>query len=122
MSNYAYVVLIPLLPLVAFVLLGLFGRRYFRVVSGGIGVLAVLVSAGLSIWTAYRYFFVDGITGVAYRQVVAVKAAWLSFSPGLSIDMSVILDPIAVMMIVVVSFVSLMVHIFSLGYMKGEAR
>src|SRR5437867_6916495 len=36
--------------------------------------------------------------------------------------MGIILDPISVMMIVVVSFVSLMVHIYSLGYMKGEER
>lgn len=122
MSNYAYIALIPLLPLAAFVVLGLFGRRYFRGASGSIGTLAVLVSAGLSIWTAYRYFFVDGNTGGGYRQVMALKAVWLPFSPGMSIDMSVILDPISVMMIVVVSFVSLMVHVFSLGYMKGEAR
>ena len=38
------------------------------------------------------------------------------------IDMGIILDPISVMMLVVVTFVSLMVHIFSLGYMKGEER
>ena len=36
--------------------------------------------------------------------------------------MGILLDPISVMMIVVVSFISLMVHIFSLGYMKGEER
>ena len=36
--------------------------------------------------------------------------------------MGIILDPISVMMLVVVTFVSLMVHIFSLGYMKGEER
>src|SRR6476620_1487014 len=36
--------------------------------------------------------------------------------------MGIILDPISVMMILIVSFVSLMVHIFSLGYMKGEER
>src|SRR5436309_6004344 len=36
--------------------------------------------------------------------------------------MGIFLDPISVMMIVVVTFVSLMVHIFSLGYMKGEER
>src|SRR4029077_1253484 len=39
-----------------------------------------------------------------------------------SIDMGIILDPISMMMIVVVTFVSLMVHIYSLGYMKGEER
>ena len=36
--------------------------------------------------------------------------------------MGILLDPISVMMIVVVTFVSLMVHIYSLGYMKGEER
>ncbi|HVV04743.1 MAG TPA: NADH-quinone oxidoreductase subunit L [Puia sp.] len=122
MPNYADIALIPLLPLAAFVVLGLFGRKYFRGWSGGIGTFAVLVSTGLSLWTAYRYFFVEGAVTGAYHPVIALKTSWLSFSSGLSIDMSVILDPISVMMIVVVSFVSLMVHIFSLGYMKGEAR
>ena len=122
MPNHAYIALIPLLPLAAFVVLGLFGRKYLRGLSGGIGTFAVLVSTGLSLWVAYRYFFVEGAVTGAYNPVIALKATWLSFSPGLSIDMSIILDPISVMMIVVVSFVSLMVHIFSLGYMKGEAR
>jgi NADH-quinone oxidoreductase subunit L len=36
--------------------------------------------------------------------------------------MGIILDPISVMMLVVVTFVSLMVHLYSLGYMKGEER
>ncbi len=49
--------------------------------------------------------------------------SWLQFSPNVSIDMGIVLDPISVMMLVVVSFCfRLMVHIFSLGYMKGEER
>jgi NADH-quinone oxidoreductase subunit L len=121
MPNYAYIALIPLLPLAGFVVLGLFGRRYFRRSSGVIGTGVVLVSTGLSLWTAYQYFAACLADGYC-RVVVPLKVNWLSFSPGLSIDMSIILDAISVMMIVVVSFVSLMVHIFSLGYMKGEAR
>ena len=58
----------------------------------------------------------------AYQKIVALKLTWLQFSPGVSIDMGILLDPISVMMIVIVSFVSLMVHIYSLGYMKGEER
>jgi len=38
----------------------------------------------------------------------------------LHIDMGILIDPISVMMLVVISTVSLMVHIYSLGYMKGE--
>ena len=122
MPNYAYIVLISLLPLAGFVVLGLFGRRYFRSFSGVFGTAMVLVAAGLALWVAYGYFFDWGKLNGAYRPIIALDIRWLTFSSGLSIDMSIVLDPISVMMIVVVSFVSLMVHIFSLGYMKGEER
>jgi NADH-quinone oxidoreductase subunit L len=121
--NYAsYIALIPLLPLVGFVLLGLFGRKYLKHSSGIIGTGLLLVSTVLSLYTAYNYFFVDGKVGDSYQTITAVKFTWLSFSENVSIDMGIILDPISVMMLVVVTFVSLMVHIFSLGYMKGEER
>jgi len=121
--NYAsYIALIPLLPLAGFVLLGIFGRKYFKTSSGLIGTGLLFVSAALSLYTAYNYFFVDGKVGDSYQTITAIKLTWLSFSENVSIDMGIILDPISVMMLVVVTFVSLMVHIFSLGYMKGEER
>src|SRR6186713_735649 len=121
--NYAsYIALIPLLPLTGFVLLGIFGRRYLKNSSGIIGTGLLLVSAVLSLYTAYNYFFVDGKVGDSYQTITAIKFTWLSFSENVSIDMGIMLDPISVMMLVVVTFVSLMVHIFSLGYMKGEER
>ena len=121
--NYAsYIALIPLLPLAGFLLLGIFGRKYLKISSGIIGTGLLLVSAMLSLYTAYNYFFVDGKVGDSYQTITAIKFTWLSFSENVSIDMGIILDPISVMMLVVVTFVSLMVHIFSLGYMKGEER
>jgi len=122
MSYSSYIALIPLLPLAGFVLLGLFGRKYLKNSSGIIGTGLLLVSTVLSLYTAYKYFFVDGRIGDTYQTITAVKYTWLSFSENVSIDMGIILDPISVMMLVVVTFVSLMVHIFSLGYMKGEER
>jgi len=122
MSYASYIALIPLLPFAGFVLLGIFGRKYFKNTSGIIGTGLLLVSAVLSLYTAYNYFFVDGKVGDSYQTITAIKFTWLSFSENVSIDMGIILDPISVMMLVVVTFVSLMVHIFSLGYMKGEER
>jgi NADH-quinone oxidoreductase subunit L len=122
MPTNFYIALIPLLPLVTFVLLGLFGRKYFKTSSGIIGTASLLASTVLSFYTAYHYFFVEGKVAGAYQKIEAMKYTWLQFTPNLSIDMGILLDPISVMMIVVVSFVSLMVHIFSLGYMKGEKR
>ena len=122
MNYSSYIALIPLLPLAGFVLLGLFGRKYFKTTSGIIGTGLLLVSTVLALYTAYNYFFVDGKIADTYQSITALKYSWLSFSENVSIDMGIIIDPISVMMLVVVTFVSLMVHIFSLGYMKGEER
>jgi len=122
MPNSAYIVLIPLLPLAAFVLLGLFGRRYFRGSSGVIGTVLLLGSAVIALWVAYGYFSAGANLFGVYKPVYPLKLPWLVFSNTLSIDLSIILDPISVMMIVIVTVVSLMVHLFSLGYMKGEER
>lgn len=122
MNYSSYIALIPFLPLAGFILLGIFGRKYFKNSSGIIGTGLLLVSTVLSLYTAYKYFFVDGRAGDTYQTITALKFTWLSFSENVSIDMGIILDPISVMMLVVVTFVSLMVHIYSLGYMKGEER
>jgi NADH-quinone oxidoreductase subunit L len=122
MNHYSYIVLIPLLPFLAFVVLGFWGRKYFNRFSGILATVALLTSTILSVYCAYDYFLVTGKTNGAYQTITAMQYNWLEFSPGLSIDMGILLDPISVMMLVVVSFVSLMVHVFSLGYMKGEER
>jgi len=122
MNHYSYIALVPLLPLATFLVLGLFGRKYVKTFSGTIGTASLLASAVLSLYTAYNYFFIDGKVNGVFQKIIALKYTWLQFSPNVSIDMGIILDPISVMMIVVVTFVSLMVHVFSLGYMKGEER
>lgn len=122
MTYASYIAWIPLIPLAVFVLLGLFGRTYFKNSAGIIGAIAILAITVLSFITAYQYFFVDGKINGIYQSIIAVHYHWLQFTDNLSIEMGIILDPISVMMFVVVSFVSLMVHIFSLGYMKGEER
>lgn len=122
MGGYEHTFWILFLPVISFVLLGLFGRKYFNKSAGLIGVFLLLLTTALSLYTAYQYFFVNGLVDGVYQKIDAYKFTWLTFSPGVSIDMGILLDPISVMMLVVVSLVSLMVHIFSLGYMKGEER
>jgi NADH-quinone oxidoreductase subunit L len=122
MHQYGYTIWIPLLPLAGFLLLGLSGKKYLAKTAGIIGVVFMLASTVLSLIAAQQYFFTDGQIDGAYQKIIPFSYNWLEFSPGLSIDMSVVLDPVSVMMLVVVCFVSLMVHVFSLGYMKGEER
>jgi len=122
MPHLINILLVPLLPLTAFVLLGLLGKNIFKKYGGIIATMLMMVTAALSVYVAYTYFFDFGKTGGGYQQIIACNYSWLEFSPTLSIHMGILLDPISVMMIVVVSFVSLMVHVYSLGYMKGEER
>lgn len=129
MPNATTIALIPLLPLAGFILLGLFGRKYFKASSGIIGTALLLTSTILALYTAYDYFFVYGNVNGVYQKFVPLQLTWLEFLPtgqagseGVSIDMGLLIDPISVMMLVVVTFVSLMVHIYSLGYLKGEER
>src|SRR5665647_2776619 len=121
MLNATYIALIPLLPLAGFLILGLFGRKYFKNSSGIIATVLILAATILAIYTAYSYFEYGKVNGV-YEKLIPLKYTWLEFSKGVSIDMGILLDPITCMMLVVVTFVSLMVHIYSLAYMKGEER
>jgi NADH-quinone oxidoreductase subunit L len=122
MPNNFYILLILLLPLAGFLLLGLFGRQYFKNSAGIIATVLMLFSAIAAIYIAYGYFFEYGKIQGEYQRLIPLTYKWLEFSPKLSIDMGIILDPISAMMIVVVTFVSLMVHIYSLAYMKGDER
>jgi NADH-quinone oxidoreductase subunit L len=118
--NYFYTIWIILIPLLVFLFTGLFGNRFKPLVSGLIGTAGLGVSFLLSLITAWKYFFVAGITGEAYPTVIAAKTTWLQLTDYLKIDLGVMLDPISVMMLIVITTVSLMCHIYSLGYMKGE--
>ncbi len=121
MQNYSYIGLVLLIPLVVFLITGLFGKR-FQSFSGILGTAGMLSAAMLSYFAAYQYFVVVGRVDGVFPAVIAFKQTWLQFTPSLSIDIGIMLDPISVMMLVVVTTVSFMVHLYSIGYMHGEER
>lgn len=117
--NVSYTILIPLIPLTVFLLLGIFNQKIKPAISGYIGVAGILTSTILSFYTAYQYFFISGKVNGVYQTFVE-KTTWMNFTDTLAIDLGVLIDPISVMMLIVVSVVSLMVNIYSRGYMKGD--
>ncbi len=116
-----YTILLLLLPLASFLILGLYGMKMRPTVAGAIGTAVLAAVTVLSYMTAIEYFFGYGRNAAEiFPRLVPWNAVWLPISETLHIDMGIMLDPISVMMLVVISTVSLMVHIYSLGYMKGE--
>jgi NADH-quinone oxidoreductase subunit L len=120
MINFGYTIWIILIPFLMFVLLGLTGHKLKAKLSGLLGTGGLALVTILSYLTAYSYFFSAEKVDGAYQKIIAFNITWLQFTDKLHIDLGVLLDPISVMMLIVISTVSLMVHIYSLGYMKSE--
>ena len=115
-----YTILILLLPFLSFLLIGLLGTKLKPVAAGAAGTAVTGVVAVLCYITAFLYFGAGRDASGVFPQTVAWNSVWLPISGNLHIDLGFMLDPISVMMLVVISTVSLMVHIYSFGYMKGE--
>ncbi len=115
-----YSILIVATPLLLFLILGLAGSKMKPGVAGITGTIGMLLAAALSYTVAIQYFFGIGKVNGAYQSIIPFNVEWLRFTEYLHIDLGILLDPISVMMLVVITTVSLMVHVYSLGYMKGE--
>ncbi len=74
------ILLIPLLPLLSFVLMGLFGKSLFKGRSGFAGTLLMAVSFLIACVTAYTYFFKNGKVNGVYQQIIPFKIPWLEFA------------------------------------------
>ena len=115
-----YTILILALPFLSFILLGLLGTKLKPGVAGAVGTTVTAAVALLSWWTAFSYFGAGRDGSGVFPTLIPWNTVWLPFGGGLHIDLGIMLDPISVMMLIVISTVSLMVHIYSFGYMKGE--
>jgi NADH-quinone oxidoreductase subunit L len=118
--DFSYTVWIPLLPLMLFLILGLTSGSVKPKISGYVGTIGMGVTTFLSYFTAYQYFFNQPVGVETFEKIIAVNSRWLNLTDKLHIDVGIMLDPISVMMLIVVTTVSFMVHIYSLGYMDGE--
>ena len=112
----AHLCAIPLAPLVGSAMAGLLGTRFFgnrigQVAAQSLTILGVTIALILSCWVLFEvnngYYF----DGSVYT--------WMKLGE-LSFDIGFLIDPLTAVMMVVVTFVSLMVHIYTIGYMKGE--
>jgi len=94
------------LPLISAALTACFFRKNAFVSS----VLSVGTAAALVLIGGHLIFNVDSFT---------VAAEWLVIGP-LTIELGVLLDPLSKLLLFVVVFVGFLIHVFSLGYMKGD--
>ncbi len=118
--EFGYAILIPLIPLVSFLVIGLLGNYMKPIVSAIIGTTALAAVAVLSYTIAINYFWRVGLVGGEYQTFIPHNYDWLVFTDTMRITLGTLIDPISAMMLVVISTISLMVHVYSVGYMHGE--
>ncbi len=116
-----YILLIPLLPLFSFLLLSFAGKGVRPQWASAIATLLLFISLALSAGVATEYFTSGKFEG-AYVPHLTMQFDWLRFTPDLAINLGILVDPISAMMLLVITIVSAMVHLYSIGYMHGEER
>lgn len=116
-------ILILAIPFTMFLVLGIGGVKMSRKLAGVLGILANGTLAVIAYWVAFTYFFSgdpafiqDGVR----QQCEIFDVTWLAFTPRLVVNIGFLLDPIAAMMLVVITTISFMVHLYSWGYMEHE--
>jgi len=111
-------ILVLLLPFLTFIFLAFFGKKLSGIKAGIIGSLStgiITLVAGIMIFDYWGSHNGQG-------PQVLFHFPWLTFNEQLSINMGLLIDPLSVMMVGVVTFVSFMVHLYSIEYLKGEDR
>jgi NADH-quinone oxidoreductase subunit L len=103
--------LVPLAPLAGAVLAGLLGWKFGRGFAHSVTILGVAVSFALSV-----FVLLDVLKGHVFNGPVYTWAV----SGGIPMEVGFLIDPLTALMMVVVTFVSLMVHIYTIGYMHDD--
>ena len=122
-ANAWVVWLILLLPLGAFLVVGLIGRR-FREGGGYLVVGAMAGSLVLSLYVFVQVLLQGGLGG-GFTPEIVTGYVWLPSIPGAEIRIAILIDNLSSLMLVLVSFLCLLIFIYSLAYMheeEGKAR
>jgi NADH-quinone oxidoreductase subunit L len=106
-------VLIPALPFVGFLINGLGFKRIPKGLAGGIGVIASLAAFVLSVVVLFDFL------GSGQKPMVQELWTWMS-GANWTVSFSLSADPLTFCMLMVVTGVGFLIHVFSLGYMHED--
>ena len=104
---------IVLAPLAASIVAGLFGRQVGRAGAHSVTILGVAISFGLSLWVL-KGFVLDG------AEVFNESVYRWALIGGMNLEVGFLIDQLTALMMAVVTFVSLAVHVYTIGYMHDD--
>ena len=107
--------LIPLVPLLGFLVNACFGRRLPKTISGGLASAAMLASFGVSVMAVWQ---LAGLP-VEQRAIEQTLYTWIA-SGDFVLDLTLRVDPLSAVMILVITGIGSLIHIYSTAYMHDE--
>ncbi len=106
---------VPVIPLISFAVLATQGKRFSRMVASVIGVGSVGLSAAIALGIAFEFF------GQPAEQAAFTQTLWNWISVGgFAPDMAFRLDALSLLMMLVVTVVGFLIHLYSVGYMADD--
>ncbi|MDR1405325.1 MAG: NADH-quinone oxidoreductase subunit L [Candidatus Methanoplasma sp.] len=110
-----YTWLIPLVPMLCFVIVGFFGKKMPEG-GGHVAIFGALFAFAVSVLVAYEFF-----TSAAYSApgYVTAQIAWFSIGD-FGINVGYYIDSLSCLMMLFASFISTLIFVYSIGYMHGE--
>ncbi len=118
MTGTLYIWLIPLLPFAGFLLNGILGTRLPKWLVTTVALVAPLASFAL-VLNAARSIFGNGPAFGFLPYIETCPHPWISIG-ALHIDFSFVLDQLSLVMLLVITGVGFLIHIYSVGYMGHE--
>ncbi|MCG8608479.1 NADH-quinone oxidoreductase subunit L, partial [bacterium] len=110
-----YIWLVPLFPLIGFLINGFYGPKLAEKQVGVIGCAAI----GLSFIVSLMIFF--NVLGLPAQQRAMSKTLYSWIATGdFSVDIGFLIDPLSLVMILVITGVGFLIHVYSIGYMHGD--
>src|SRR6187549_83515 len=108
----ALLTVVPMAPLVGAIVAGLFGKQIGRAGAHTVTILGVLISFLISAWVLWSV----AVDGARFNATIY---EWMRVGP-LKMEIGFLVDGLTAMMMTVVTFVSLMVHVYTIGYMADD--
>jgi len=105
--------LVPLLPLIGFVIIGLFGKKLSKLIVGVIGSGAVLGAFAISLGVFFE------LNGQSEKSITIDLFNWISAGK-LSIPFSFLVDPLSALFLLIITGIGFLIHVYSTGYMKED--
>src|SRR6478609_6850743 len=109
--------LIPLLPFLGFLVNATIGRRWSKNLSGGVATGAMAAAFGVAAAQVWKLLHLAPVSGV--RSIEQVVFTWLH-SDTLTIPLAFRLDPLSSLMILVITGIGTLIHLYSTAYMHDE--